>query len=51
MINRKVDAYLKWGVKEVSLIDPEIKTILIHTLAGAQRLNESTFLTSEFVPG
>jgi Uma2 family endonuclease len=50
-INRKVDAYLKWGVQEVWLIDPEIKTLFVHTLAGAQRLSEGAFLTSEFVPG
>jgi Uma2 family endonuclease len=50
-INRKVDAYLKWGVNEVWLIDPEVKTLFVHTLAGAQRLSEGAFLTSEFVPG
>jgi Uma2 family endonuclease len=50
-INRKVQAYLKWGVKEVWLIDPEVQMILVHTLAGAQRLSEGTFLISEFVPG
>jgi Uma2 family endonuclease len=50
-INRKVDAYLKWGVHEVWLIDPEIRTLFLHTLAGAQRLSEGAFLTSEFVPG
>jgi Uma2 family endonuclease len=50
-INRKVEAYLKWGVQEVWLIDPEIKTLFVHTLAGAQRLSEGAFLPSEFVPG
>ena len=50
-INRKVDAYLKWGVHEVWLIEPEIKTLFVHTLAGAQRLSEGAYLTSEFVPG
>ena len=50
-INRKVDAYLKWGVHEVWLIDPEIRTLFIHTLAGAQRLSEGAFLTPELVPG
>jgi len=50
-INRKVDAYLKWGVQEVWLIEPEIRTLFVHTLTGAQRLSEGAFLTSEFVPG
>ena len=50
-INRKVDAYLKWGVPEVWLIDPEIRTLFVHTLSGAQRLSEGAFLTSELVPG
>ena len=50
-INRKVEAYLKWGVHEVWLIDPEIRTLFVHTLAGAQRLSEGAYLTSEFVPG
>lgn len=50
-IHRKVDAYLKWGVQEVWLIDPEIRTLFVHTLVGAQRLSEGATLTSEFVPG
>jgi Uma2 family endonuclease len=50
-INRKIDAYLKWGVQEVWLIEPEIRTLFVHTLAGAQRLSEGAYLTSSFVPG
>ncbi|HEY2015339.1 MAG TPA: Uma2 family endonuclease [Bryobacteraceae bacterium] len=50
-INRKVEAYLKWGVQEVWLIDPEIRTLFVHTLVGAQRLSEGAFLTSSLVPG
>jgi Uma2 family endonuclease len=50
-INRKLDAYLKWGVQEVWLIEPEIRTLFIHTLAGAQRLSEGAWLTSDLVPG
>jgi Uma2 family endonuclease len=50
-INRKIEAYLKWGVQEVWLIDTDIRTLFVHTLAGAQRLSEGAFLTSEFVPG
>jgi Uma2 family endonuclease len=50
-INTKIEAYLKWGVQEVWLIDSDIRTLFVHTLAGAQRLSEGAFLTSEFVPG
>ena len=50
-INRKVEAYLKWGVREVWLIEPEIRTLFVHTLAGAQRLSEGAFLTPDLVPG
>lgn len=50
-VHRKVDAYLKWGVQEVWLIEPEIRTVFVHTLAGAQRLSEGAFLTSELIPG
>ena len=50
-VQRKIEAYLKWGVHEVWLIFPEIKTLFIHTLAGAQRLSEGAFLTSPFIPG
>ena len=50
-INRKIVAYLKWGVHEIWLIYPEIKTVLIHNSVGAQRLTEGSFLTSEYVPG
>jgi Uma2 family endonuclease len=50
-VNRKVEAFLKWGVEEVWLIEPEIRTLFVHTLAGAQRLSEGAILTSEFIPG
>ncbi len=50
-IHRKVDAYLKWGVQEVWLIYPELKTFFIHSRAGVQQLSEGAFLTSELVPG
>jgi Uma2 family endonuclease len=49
--HRKIEAYRKWGVQEVWLIDTDIMTLFVHTLAGAQRLSEGAFLTSEFVPG
>jgi Uma2 family endonuclease len=50
-INRKIDAYLKWGVQEVWLIEPEIRTLFVHTLAGAQRLTEGAYLMSDLIPG
>lgn len=50
-INRKIDAYLKWGVREVWLIDADIRTLLVHTGAGARRLSEGVFLTTELIPG
>jgi Uma2 family endonuclease len=50
-MQRKIEAYLKWGVHEVWLIFPDINTLFIHTLAGAQRLSEGAFLTSHYIPG
>ena len=50
-IQRKTEAYLKWGVHEIWLIYPDTQTVMTHTLAGAQRLSEGAFLTSEYVPG
>jgi Uma2 family endonuclease len=50
-IHRKIDAYLKWGVHEVWLIDPEARTLAVHSRAGVQPLSEGAFLTSSFVPG
>jgi Uma2 family endonuclease len=50
-VHRVIDAYLKWGVQEVWLIEPEIRTLFVHTLAGVKRLSEGAFLTSELVPG
>jgi len=50
-IRRKLDAYLKWGVQEVWLIEPAIHTLELHTLAGMRRLREGAFLTSELIPG
>lgn len=50
-IKRKVDAYLKWGVQEVWLIEPDIRTLSVHTSAGVQRLSEGAFLTCPLIPG
>jgi Uma2 family endonuclease len=50
-MQRKVEAYLKWGVHEVWLIFPDTNTLFIHTLDGAQRLSEGAFLTSPYIPG
>ncbi len=50
-IHRKVDAYLKWGVREVWLIYPESRTLFVHSRAGIQQLSEGAFLTSSLIPG
>lgn len=50
-LHRMIDAYLKWGVQEVWLIDPEVRTLFVHSRAGVQRLSEGAFLTSDLVPG
>jgi Uma2 family endonuclease len=50
-LQRKIDAYLKWGAHEVWLIDPEARTLAVHSRAGVQLLSEGAFLTSSFVPG
>jgi Uma2 family endonuclease len=50
-IQRKIDAYLKWGVQEIWLIDPEARTLAVHSRAGVQPLSEGAFLTSSLVPG
>jgi Uma2 family endonuclease len=50
-IHRKVQAYLSWGVQEVWLVDPEVRTLFVHSRGGVQRLSEGAFLTSSFVPG
>jgi Uma2 family endonuclease len=49
-IYRKVDAYLKWGVQEVWLIEPEIRTVYIHSRGGMQQLSEGAFLASDLIP-
>jgi Uma2 family endonuclease len=51
MIHRKVDAYMKWGVQEVWLVDPEVRAFFVHSVAGVQRLSEGAFLTSSLIPG
>jgi Uma2 family endonuclease len=50
-IHRKVDAYLKWGVREVWLIYPELRTVFVHSPGIVQQLSEGAFLTSSFIPG
>ena len=49
-MQRKIEAYLKWGVHEVWLIFPDINTLFVHTLAGAQRLSAGAFLSSPYIP-
>ena len=50
-IQRKVEAYLAWGIAEIWLIYPETKTLMLHTSIGAQRFSEGALLTSAHVPG
>jgi len=50
-IQRKIEAYLKWGVKEIWLIEPDTRIVMVHTSLGAKRLSEGSLLTSDFVPG
>jgi Uma2 family endonuclease len=50
-IHRKVDAYLKWGVREVWLIYPEIRTVFVHLPGAVQQLTEGAFLLSDLIPG
>jgi Uma2 family endonuclease len=50
-VNRKVQAYLDWGVHEVWLIYPETRTLYVHAHGGAQRLTEGAFLLSDLIPG
>ncbi len=50
-INRKVKAYLAWGVQEVWLIYPETGTLCLHVHNGAQTLSEGAFLMSDLIPG
>jgi len=50
-IQRKIDAYLKWGVQEVWLIKPDLRTLGVHTPIGVRQLSEGAFLTSDLLPG
>ena len=50
-IQRKVEAYLQWGVREIWLVYPETQIIMLHTAVGAQRFSEGALLTSACVPG
>ena len=50
-IQRKVEACLAWGVREIWLVYPETRTVMLHTAAGAQRFSEGALMTSASVPG
>jgi Uma2 family endonuclease len=50
-IHRKVDAYLKWGVQEVWLVDPEVRTLFVHSRGGIQQLSEGAYFTTSLIPG
>ncbi len=43
-IQRKVEAYLAWGVREIWLIYPETKTAIIHDSRGARPVGD-------YIPG
>jgi Uma2 family endonuclease len=51
MVNRKVAAYLDWGVHEVWLIYPETRTLHVHVRGSSQTLTEGSFLLSDLIPG
>lgn len=50
-INRKVQAYLAWGVREVWLIYPETRTVEVQVPGSARILADNAFLSSSLVPG
>ena len=50
-INRKIDAYLRWGVTEVWLIYSPERELHVHTREGLQEYSEDAYLTTECVPG
>lgn len=50
-IHRKIDAYLKWGVGEVWLVEPETMALFVHSASGVRRLSEGVFLSSELLRG
>jgi Uma2 family endonuclease len=50
-INRKVQAYLGWGVHEVWLVYPETRIVELHISDSARILNSDAFLLSPLLPG
>jgi Uma2 family endonuclease len=54
-LQRKIEAYLAWGVAEIWLIYPETRTFMVHTAVGARRfsgrINERSLLSCAHVPG
>jgi Uma2 family endonuclease len=49
-INRKVQAYLGWGVQEVWLIYPETRTVDVRFRGKAEILAEGEFLATGLIP-
>jgi Uma2 family endonuclease len=50
-MQRKIDAYLQWGVREVWVIFPDSRTLFVHRAGGVQRFSEQALLSSDAVPG
>jgi Uma2 family endonuclease len=50
-INRKVQAYLAWGVHEVWLIYPETRTVEVHVPGSARILADNASLATTLIPG
>jgi Uma2 family endonuclease len=49
-VNRKVDAYLDDGVKEIWVIDPQAENALVHHKSKTTRFSKEESLTSEVLP-
>ncbi len=50
-VNRKVQAFLVWGVREVWLIYPETRTIEVQIFASARIFGNNEFIVSSRIPG
>ena len=50
-IERRKDAYLRFGVREVWIVYPENRHIYVHTEAGVTRLRSGDTLSTPLLPG